>query len=333
MSSEHDVVVVTIDEIVKHPNADTLSVTQVDGRPVLFRTGEFATGDRAVYLPIDTLVPVADERFAFLAARSVNGGGYHRLRAIKLRGVFSMGLLVKADPSWPIGGLVHDVLGTKVYDPEAASGAAGRIRLNTPCEPDPGYMAPYTDIESLRKFRWAFAPDTEVVATEKIHGANARYTYRDGRFWCGSRRTIKADTPDDIWWRALRETPGLMDMLRSCAGCTFYGEVYGRVQDLAYDAPGSIKFVAFDAMSFAGWCDWGDLVMTCGMHGVPVAPVLYRGPFSGLDDALANGPTVLGQGHCREGFVVRPVTHKWDPVMGRVIAKLVGEDYHLRKEG
>lgn len=41
MSSEHDVRVIRVGPLKKHENADTLSVTEVDGRPVITRTEQW----------------------------------------------------------------------------------------------------------------------------------------------------------------------------------------------------------------------------------------------------------------------------------------------------
>jgi hypothetical protein len=62
--------------------------------------------------------------------------------------------------------------------------------------------------------------------------------------------------------------------------------------------------------------------------------VLHRGPWSAALCALAEGPTVIGEGaHVREGFVVRPVRERVDRRAGRVVLKLHGEGYLLRKSG
>ena len=39
MSTEHNVVVFRIGDIIKHPDADTLGITEVDGRPCIVRLG------------------------------------------------------------------------------------------------------------------------------------------------------------------------------------------------------------------------------------------------------------------------------------------------------
>jgi hypothetical protein len=86
MSTEHEVSVVRLGAISKHPNADALSLTEVDGRPVILRTGEYAPGDLAVYVPVDTMVPLDDPRFAFLKERNSTADGYSRVKAVRLRG-------------------------------------------------------------------------------------------------------------------------------------------------------------------------------------------------------------------------------------------------------
>lgn len=48
----------------------------------------------------------------------------------------------------------------------------------------------------------------------------------------------------------------------------------------------------------------------------------------------SNGKSILGAGYCvREGIVIRPEHERHHTMLGRVILKLVGEDYMTRKEG
>src|SRR5574343_587969 len=102
--SEFHVVVVEIGKVGKHPNADTLSITSVlGGYPVIFRTGQFNQGDKAVYVPVDAICPASDPRFAFL-------GENNRIKAKRLRGIFSMGLLVEANSEWTVGQNVQNEL-------------------------------------------------------------------------------------------------------------------------------------------------------------------------------------------------------------------------------
>lgn len=90
--------IVRLGKIEKHPNADTLGITQVyGGYPVIVKLGDFKEGDLAAYIPVDYMVPTSYPDFKFLD--SGKNRTHERIKAKKLRGVFSMGLLVH-NP-WP----------------------------------------------------------------------------------------------------------------------------------------------------------------------------------------------------------------------------------------
>ena len=175
--SEFHVQVVRVGPVDKHPNADTLSITHVYAYPVILRTGDFHEGDLAVYVPVDSLVP-DEPRWAFL-------DGHNRIKAKRLRGIFSMGLLTPADPSWVEGQDVVDTLGITKYEPPDPATMGGEN------EKDPGFLPCYTDIEGLRRWGDVLVCGEEVVLTEKVHGANGRWVWRDGRLWAGSHTCIK----------------------------------------------------------------------------------------------------------------------------------------------
>ena len=335
MSSEHNVTVVRIGEIEKHDGADTLAITEVDGRPVIIRLGEYATGDLAVYVPIDSLVPVTEPRFAFLKP---NADGMSRIKAMRLRGVFSMGLLVKPDADMAEGDEVRERMGIEVYEPDASRngghGPGGKF-LSSGAERDPGILPVY-DVESARKFRGVLIEGEEVVLTEKVHGANARFVYWDGRLWCASRNQFKAMDPADLWW-SLAIKYRLEEKLAERPGVALYGEAYGQVQDLKYGA-NDHRLVLFDALDIMTrkWLDVDAFDALADALDIPTAPVLYRGPWSSdrwADfKALAEGPTVIGGGvHTREGWVLRPTVERTVRSLGRVQMKLVGEGYLTRK--
>lgn len=310
--------------IQKHPNADTLSIAEVLGNPVIIRTGEYTDGELAVYVPVDAIVPSDDPRWAFLS-------GNWRIKAKKLRGVYSQGILTKADPSWATGQDVRAELRIEKHDP----GAKLELSMRTNDESQPGWFHLYTDIEGYRKHKTTLVLGEEVVLTEKIHGANARYCFRDGRLWVGSRTRCKLEDPRCMWWAAARRA-GLDEKLRSAEGITFYGEVYGQVQDLKYGAgQGDVFFRAFDAMDTrtGKYLDHGTFAALAETLGIECVPELYRGPWDvEVCAPLRNGQSTMpGAGHMREGFVVKPMVERWEHRLGRVILKFVGEDYLLRK--
>lgn len=328
--SEFQVQVIQLGPITKHPNADTLSCTDVDGYPVILRTGDYAEGDRAVYVPVDAIVPHDDPRWSFL-------DGHWRIRAKRLRGVFSMGLLTPADPSWELGADVQELLHIEKHDPDAAREGGRGPRGPSPFDDkDPG-LCPVYDIEGLRKYRILFEHGEPVWISEKIHGQNARFVHDGERLHVGSRtRFKKADAP--VTWNQVAVHYGLAEKLAAHPGVAIYGETYGNNTDMAYGVmrPEIDRLVLFDALDTKTrrWFDVDEFLAFAAALGLPVVPTLYRGPWSPDLTSLAEGKTTMpmpGATHVREGIVVKPLIERVDRRIGRVFLKLAGEGYLTRK--
>lgn len=329
--SEFNVEVVRVGPIEKHPNADSLSITRVLGDyPVIIRTGDFNEGDLAVYVPIDSVVPDT-ERWAFLK-------GHRRIKAKKLRGVFSMGMLASLPDDlglggegaggWDVGDPCQPEMGIEKYEPHVHT----RTIMSTEQEADQPFIPRYTDIEGLRRYGDIISQKEDVVITEKIHGSNGRWLFRDGRFWVGSHNYLRKEDPRNLWWQAM-EKESLRNVCSLAENMLFFGEVYGNVQDLKYglgDDIGVRMFDVFDTITMR-YLDYPDFYELCERLKVDTVPLLYRGPWSDDLRSLAEGVTTLGGGHVREGFVVRPVRERWDDRIRRVILKFIGEGYLLRK--
>ena len=329
MSSESQATVVRILSLEPHPDGDRLEIAKVPtDYQVVVGKGDFQAGELGVFIPPDLEVPVDSPLFSFLSGRA-KGSSRVRIRACKFRGVFSCGLLIPSNPSWVEGQDVTELLGITKYvsPPELSSGGED--------EQNPGYMPVYTDIESLRKYGNILQVGEMIFVTEKCHGANARYVFRDSRLWCGSHKNIKRDDPKSIWWNAARYH-GLAEKLAPYPDLILYGEVYGQVQDLKYDIPkGEVRLIIFDAMDFSTkrYLPWSQTEDLCRRLDLPTIPILHYGAWNPSLAGLAEGNSVLGNGTClREGIVIRPEQERWDPQVGRVILKLHGEGYLTRKE-
>lgn len=321
--SEGRCTVVRVGTVTKHENADSLDVVRVWDYPVIVRRGDFAPGDLAIYIPVDSIVPTEDPRFSFLA-------GHPRIKAKKIRSVFSMGLLIKSEPGLSEGDDVTDLLRITRYEPPAE-----RYATDTENEPDGSMMPHYTDIEGLRRWPDVLQPGEPVVITEKLHGANARFVWHGGRLWVGSRNNIKRRDERNLWWRCAMRYD-LEEKLAAYSGTVVFGEVYGQAQDLKYNATNSdpIKFAAFDAFSLRDgkYLDLVAFLDFANRASIPCVPFLHIGPWnSGLRES-AEGITRIGERHVREGIVIRPQTERYHDGLGRVILKLHGEGYLTRKE-
>ncbi len=186
--SDHVVETVRITKIERHPNADSLSLIEVNGNTVVVRTVDYQVGDLAVYVPVDALVPTVQPEFTFLAKPDKD---YHRVRASKLRGIFSCGLLVKARPEFKDGQLVAEELGIQKYVSPSERrllehGARVGNGRSTRKVHDP---MPRYGLDNAKKYGHVLQTGEVVVITEKIHGCvspNASITMADG-----SRRHMK----------------------------------------------------------------------------------------------------------------------------------------------
>lgn len=351
--------VCTITKLEPHPNAHSLSIAEVEGLPVVVRTIDFKLGDKAVYIPVDTVVDVQLPEFAFLSSP--------RIKAARLRGVYSQGLLVRPSTSWD--GILRDgpesaLKLVKYVSPreralEAHPSSKGLKRR----QKDP---MPIYGLDAYRRFPDVLKDGEQVVITEKIHGCNARFAYLNGRFYVGSHRVLRGVTMHrftswvvslvrsvksfclgrrlgtpleklgDVWWAAARKY-NLEAICRRYPGYVFYGEIYGHgIQDLTYDAtPGSPAFVLFDVydVQTSTFLRYNDVRRIGNETSLPFVPELFRGVWSKELLGLRTGTSLLAPKQIREGIVVKADPERKDFAVGRVCLKVVSEEYLLRKDG
>jgi RNA ligase (TIGR02306 family) len=319
LMSEWKVQVVRVGKLEKHQNADRLLLTRVFDYPVIIAVGEFQENELAVYVPADSVVPSDDHRWDFLKGR-------YRVRAARFRGVFSMGLLTKAEPDMKEGELVAERLRITKYEPPEQATTGGEA------EKCPFEWPKYTDLESVRRYPDVLVEGEEVQITEKIHGTSARYVWRDGRLWVGSHKEVKRESKESAYWKAALQLD-LAKRLEPAANIAIYGEVYGWVQDLRYGhTSGKVSLVLFDAMDLETlrYLDVDHFLALAKKLELPTVPILYRGPWKQDLRALAEGKTMIGADHVREGFVVRPLKERFDERIQRVVLKYHGEGYLLK---
>lgn len=270
--STHKVEVVRLLDFFEHPNADTLQgVSVFGGYPCLIKRGQYQPGDLAAYIPPDSVVDVTRPEFSFLAKGEKTK---HRIRTIKLRGIQSYGLLVPAPPGAKEGDDVAEYYGVEHYEPEMRSACTGGEAESPPA--GLAWVSKY-DIDNIRRYRDVFAAGEPVLVTEKIHGANSRYCYMDGRMWCGSRSEWKREDPASLWWKVLANNPSIEEFCKRFPGCILYGEAYGDVQNLRYGCQkGEYRFAAFDVLrpngSFSNAFTARDVLELSGVPQVPSPP-------------------------------------------------------------
>ncbi|MEU9131092.1 RNA ligase (ATP) [Kitasatospora sp. NPDC048540] len=337
----------------EHPNADALELAQVGLYRAVVAKGAFRSGDLAVYIPEQAVLPPALIEELGLTGR-LAGSRADRVRAVRLRGELSQGIvcrpravgeddLVQALDS---GADFAELLGIVKWVPPVPSSMSGDV------EPAPELL-PWVDIENLKRFPGVFEPGEPVVVTEKLHGTCCLLTFHAGSGevqvsskGIGAQSLALKEDGRNLYWRAVRAhgVPEAAARLAERLGADrvgVFGEVFGAgVQDLAYGAVGGGElpgYAVFDVSAVVDgqlrWLDSAEL-----LDGeLPLVPRLWSGPFDADRVlALADGrETVSGRDlHLREGVVVRPVTERHSPLLGgRAIAKVVSGAYLTRKGG
>ena len=203
-------------QIEAHPNADAIEIAKVGDYQSIVRKGQFKNGDLAVYIPEQAVVPEWLLKQMGLWDEAKQKGGLagslgNRVKAIKLRGVLSQGLVYPTKPysetevlvaSTPvdgnqgagivaIGGDASECMGIVKYEPALPSHMKGKI-VGVDYDATHKY-----DFDNLKKTPTLFDDGELVVITEKIHGTfiqigvvptkNANEKYYGGRVVISSK--------------------------------------------------------------------------------------------------------------------------------------------------
>jgi RNA ligase (TIGR02306 family) len=177
--------IVEIEAVDPIENADAIEVVRIGGYRCVVKKGDYKVGDVAAYIPEDTLVPLRILRELGLEGRLV-GPEKNRVKAIKLRGVLSQGILYPVTRgehgitmSYPwsgdeerrqtlfdlhVGDDVSLALGCIKYHPPIPTNMAGDVIA---------VGARHTlkfDIENIKKYPSVLVEGEPVYVTEKLHG-------------------------------------------------------------------------------------------------------------------------------------------------------------------
>lgn len=321
-----------IKEIEPHPYADRLEIVKYLGWTIVVGKGNFKVGELAAYIPLYARLPES-----LVDSLGIKSYYHSKIRAVKLRGIHSQGLLIKAQEGWTEGEDVTNLLGiTKWEEP---------IRYNAgeSLPPEPSFQI-YTDIENIKNFPTIFNKDEQLVLLEKIHGTNGRAMKLDGKILVGSHRINLKESESSLYWKAAR----MLDVEKNLEeGDTVFFEVFGSgVQDLTYGlSDGKIGVAVLDVIRDGKYLDYYDLVTLCDSNEWMMPPVagymgwgktkesleiilqlLNRKDGKGMKSIIC--PTQIA-----EGLVIRPTIERFShELKGRCILKAHSDAYLTRKD-
>ena len=318
--------------IEEHPNADQLELARIGDYRSIIQKGKFANGDICAYIPEASIVP--DDLITEMGLEGrLTGAQRNRVKAIKLRGVLSQGLIYPM-PGHQSGIDVAEKLGITKWEPPIPANMAGEVeyRLNQTIT---------YPMENIKKYPGMFQDGEAVSITEKLHGTWCCLARIDGQPLVSSlglsekhlALKINEANRNNLYVRQWQANQELLDRMAVDLGNADFhvlGEIHGgKVQDLKYglSAP---QFRVFDIMVNGQFQSW-DFIRSCGWKTVPI---LYEGPYSReIVAELTDGPTTMSEAdHTREGIVICAVPDTTSDLTGeRKIAKSISEAYLLRK--
>jgi RNA ligase (TIGR02306 family) len=318
-------------DVEPHPNADRLDLCKPRGTSwvCVSQRGLYKTGDEAIYLPIDSVLP--EKMIEDLGI----GKYYHkRLKTVKLRNQISQGMIAPLSLLPPgfvgeVGADVTKTLGITKYEPPPPPANFSGIQL-----PQDDRFQKYTNIENVKNFPNAFQPGERIVITEKLHGSNFRCAKIEGQLLVGSHNCNLKDDPNNLYWRAARIL-NVAEKLQDNE--QLFAEIYGSgVQELVYGKKnGEISVGIFDFMRSGKYLDYNDYVSEMTTRGwfEFLIPVIAFDKWNPDIPKLADGKSLIDPTQIREGVVIKPITERYSGELhGRTILKSISDEYLAGKD-
>ncbi|WP_330350267.1 RNA ligase (ATP) [Streptomyces sp. NBC_00582] len=340
----------------EHPHADALELAQVGLYRAVVAKGAYRTGEAALYIPEQAVLPLGLVEELGLTGR-LAGSRSDRVKAVRLRGELSQGIVCRPKSLADVdlvraaaeGTDFAELLGIVKWVPPIPPTMSGDVEAAAD-------LLPWVDIENIQRHPDIFEPGEPVVLTEKLHGSACLLTYvaGDERVYVsskgfGAKSLALVEDPRNLYWRAMRghgvaEAAARIAERLGARRVGVFGEVYGAgVQDLTYGADGrreTLGYAVFDvSVDVGGVVRWLDTAEVTGLleGELPLVPRLFEGAYdSEAVLGIATGrETVSGRElHLREGVVIRPAVERYSTVTGgRAIAKAVSGAYLTRKGG
>ena len=331
----------------KHENAETLEIARVLGWQTIVKKGEFHEGELICYLEVDSLVPPLPV-FDFLKDKK------YRVKTIKLRGIFSQGLVmplsiltglkfpddIRENPvyEWKEGQEVTSLLGVTQWVPYVSPNLAGQIK-----GPFPGFLqkSDQTRIQILRPLLEKYK-GIKCSYSEKADGSSCTVYIKDGEFGVCSRNLELKETPENSLWKLARKYDIENKLRQLGKNIALQGEVVGpginhNTLNLKYL---DIYFYdAFDIDTYK-YYDLNDFkILVENKLKLKTVPIISY-DFELIDNIdelvkLSIGKSKINPEGPREGIVVRPLKEIYDcSVMednnGRISFKVVSPEYLLK---
>ena len=354
----------TILEINPHEKADRLEFATVYGFQVIVPKGRYKVGDKAIYIPIDSILPDKLEELIFPPDAKIKLH-HHRVRQIRIRGMASQGMLIQ--PS-EIASIVNPdyltlemdlktILGITKYEPPQTGPSRTNAGQPRNKKTDHPLFHKYNGLNNIKWFPNMFKEGDLVHIQEKLHGTNARASvlpfrantlkkklmkffrlapavencYGSNNVEISSKRSYNGYYGEDVYGSTFEKLK-VFDKL--ALGETVYGEIIGPNIQKNYDyGLNEPKFVLFDVKRLnpdgtQTWLSPKEVMAFAIERGFETVPLVYAGPFNKeMTYTLTKGPSLYDpKQKVREGIVIK-ATENYSIEGNKQALKWVSEDY------
>lgn len=330
-------------------NADQIEKATIEGWQCVVKKGEFKVDDMCVYFEIDSLLPIRPE-FEFLRKSCLrkleDGTEGFRIKTIRLKGQVSQGLafpitLMPDNTMFEVGEDVTEKLGVLLWQPPIPGELKGLIK-----GPFPSFMlkTDETRVQVLQSVLTRYK-GTQCYVTEKVDGASVTCYLNNGEFGVCSRNMDLLETPDNAFWKAIREAK-IEEKMRKVffKNWAIQGELIGRgLQDNKLHIEGKkilwFNIFSIDEFRYLNYEEF-KLCMERQLE-LETVTIIFNSYI--LDDnieelvKLATGKSLINPKAWREGIVIRPLIEKIDLQMsgefnnGRVSFKVINPEYLIEE--
>ena len=337
-----------IKSIIKHPNADKLSIASVLGWKVIIQLDQFKEGEKVIYFEIDSLLPQKEWSEGFKIRK-------YKVKTIQLRGELSQGLIMpisilqehknEEGKSYSInqddykeGDDLTKILGVTKYDDDSDLDGGNKEKA---FPTQFGFFKTDEDrIQSTPKYIELFK-NKPFYATMKYDGTSATYFYdmKTSIFYILSRNQIRSDPTDE--YSRIAEKLKLKELLAKQEGrYAIQGEIYGvGIQKNPLNLK-TIEFVVFSVFDIETqkYLDFKHLVDYCKESNLKMVDVILEGDYFNysIDElkqvSKGNYPNTTNP---REGLVFRAKENWHDNLNNsnpRLSFKIINDDFLIHKE-
>ena len=347
-----------IHSIQKHPNEDVekLEVGKIKEWPVVVPKGQFKDGDLVVFIQIDSIVPKENPYFAFMERQK------YRVWSAKFKGAPSQGLVCSLSilPEFTVMGKMVDIPtyaynDGKVVDGlkfcqigDDVTGVLGVTKYEKPLDATicgdakggfPSHLISITDEDNLLNNPEVLNElrGERAYITLKADGSSMTVYHNESQVGVCSRRWEQKEGTG-LW--KIAEFYDLSNKLKTFGkSIAIQGEACGgKIQGnpLGLNTPSMFVFNVKD-ISTGKWYGWEEIKELCKILGLnPVRVICEDFVFDETWtiphlQAIANGATYLtDKGELRkgEGIVLRPMTPKFSPTLGKALSvKILNQEY------